>query len=176
MKNYNKANLGMSFEQLIIAANDYYLLANIAAIIKVPTSFKIVRRYDPIKQRSEIVSAFPEEKSTVDFAGQFKNMPVWFEAKSTSNKKSFPLSKIADHQLEWLHQIDIMGGMAFILFELSHDHSYYRMTYKQLKKFMTDHDRKSIPFEFFEKNCKKIHFNRFGVLDYLENLKIERGL
>lgn len=176
MKNYSKANLGMSFEQLIIAANEFYLLEKTAAIIKVPTSMKVVRKFDPVRKRSDIVSAFPEEKSTVDFVGQYKNMPIWFEAKSTSNKRSFPLSKIAEHQIDWLDKVGSMGGVAFILFEITEQRAYYRMTYKQLKTFMADHDRKSIPFEFFEKFCQKVNFNRFGVLDYLNNLKFERGI
>jgi len=176
MKNRDKANLGQSFEQLIITANQFYLLEKIAAIIKVPTSFKIVRKYDPIRKRSEIVSAFPEVKSTVDFTGQLRNMPVWFEAKSTSNKTSFPLSKIAHHQLEWLEEVSSIGGYAFILFEIVQQRAYYRMTYKQLKFFMSESDRKSIPFSYFENFCKKVTFNRHGILDYLEGVKIERGI
>jgi recombination protein U len=175
MKNRDKANLGIEFEQLIITANNYYLLKNIAAIIKVPTSFKIVRKYDPIRKRSEIISAYPEEKSTVDFTGQLQNKPVWFEAKSTSNKTSFPLSKIADHQLRWLDAVDELGGSAFILFELVQLRSYYRMDYKQLKRFIAAHDRKSIPFDFFKNECYEIKFNQYGILDYLRHFKIERG-
>ena len=166
----------MDFEQLIISANEYYLQEKKAAIIKVPTSFKIVRGYNHKTKRSEVISAFPEQKSTVDFAGQIGNQPAWFETKSCSNKTNFPLSKIEAHQLEWLRQVDSMGGIAFILFEIVQHNAFYYMSYKQLKRFMAENERKSIPLDFFEKFCQKVNFNRRGILDYLKAVKIERGI
>jgi recombination protein U len=94
MKQLNKANLGRSFEELIEAANDFYFDHGIAAIIKVPTAITLLRRYDPIRKRSIIDTAFPAKKGTVDFLGQWGKLPIAFEAKSTENKTSFPLKNL----------------------------------------------------------------------------------
>ena len=171
MKNFKKANLGMGFEDLIEYSNDIFFKKKIAAIIKVPTAIKILRRYDPIKKRSDIISCFPEKKGSVDFMGQYGADPVAFEAKSTENKTSFPLKNIADHQLQWLQAVDQLGGFAFILFEIKQAAAIYRMTYKQLEAFMQENDRRSIPFDFFEKNCFKASFSTNGVLEYFKDLK-----
>ena len=171
MKNFKKANLGISFESLIEYSNDIFFKQNIAAIMKVPTAVKILRRYDPIKKRSDIVSCFPEKKGSVDFLGQYGADPVAFEAKSTENKTSFPLANIADHQLKWLQAVDRLGGFAFILFEIKQAGAIYRMTYKQLAAFMQQQKRKSIPFDFFEKNCFRASFSPNGVLEYFKDLK-----
>lgn len=170
MKAANKANLGMSFETLIEAANHFYFDRGLAAIMKVPTAFKIQRRYNAKLKKSEIVGCFPEKKSTVDFLGQYYNEPVAFEAKSTGNKTSFPIKNIADHQLRWLKAVDQLGGKAFFLIECKTIGRIYRMTFKQLQSFQAAHERKSIPFDFFEKNCFYVSFNRSGVIDYLKDL------
>ena len=138
--------------------------------MKIPTSFKIQRRYNARTKKSEIMGCFPEKKSTVDFLGQYYNDPIAFEAKSTSHKTCFPLKNIAAHQLRWLKAVDQLGGKAFFLIECKEKGKIYRMTYKQLHAFQAAHERKSIPFDFFEKNCISVSFNRSGVIDYLKDL------
>ena len=170
MKNTNKANLGISFETLIESANHFYFNRGLAAIMKVPTAFKIQRRYNARTKKSEIVGCFPEKKSTVDFIGQHYNNPVAFEAKSTSDKTSFPLKNIQEHQLRWLKTVDQLGGKAFFLIECKAADKIYRMTYKQLQIFQAANTRKSIPFDFFEKNCVIVSFNGSGIIDYLKDL------
>jgi recombination protein U len=170
LKNYTKANKGLDFEAEIEAANQFYFDRGIAAIIKIPTSFKIQRRYNPLKKISEIIGAFPEKKSTVDFVGQYYNDPVWFEAKSTSNKTSFPLKNIEDHQLCWLEAVEMLHAKAFILIECKELKSIYRITSKQLRHFMATEKRKSIPFSYFEKHCHKVTLNNLFIIDYLKDI------
>ena len=168
----NKANLGKHFEDLIIAANKHYAQKKIAAIIKVPTSFKVLRRYDPRQKQSVIVGCYPEERSTVDFIGQLGSLPIAFEAKSSANKTSFPLSNIKSHQIEWLRLVDALGGFAFIMFEIQQLRSIYRMDIKQLLQFTAENSRKSIPFSFFEEYCEKIRIEK-GILHYLGGIGYE---
>lgn len=172
MKNIKKANLGQGFEELIIAANQHYAQKKIAAVIKVPTSFKVERRYNPLRKQSEIVGCYPEIKSTVDFMGQLGNIPIAFEAKSSANKISFPLSNIKAHQADWLRLVDALGGCAFILFEIQQLRSFYRMDIKQLLQFTAENNRKSIPFAFFEEYCDKIRIEN-GILNYLGGMTRE---
>jgi recombination protein U len=164
------ANKGMNFEYMIEQANAFYFQNGIAAILKIPTSFKVVRRFNPRTTKSEIVSCYPEKKSTVDFIGQAGDKPIHFEAKSTSNKTSFPLNNIADHQLQWLETVDKLGGKAFFLIEIVKQRKIYRITYKQLQDFKASNKRKSIPFSFFENECFEVDINKFLILDYLKGL------
>lgn len=170
MKATNKANLGRSFEELIMAANQFYFDLGIAAIIKVPTEIKLLRRYDPRTKRSYIDNAFPVQKGTVDFIGQIYNQPIAFEAKSTENKTAFPLKNIKDHQLHWLRAIHKLGGVAWILIEFKTLGKFYRMSVTRLDQFLSESNRKSIPISFFEEFTDPIHFSDRGILDYLRDL------
>ena len=76
MKTTYYGNRGMAFEDFIRFANDRYRARKEAAICKIPTEFI------PIRDRSgKVVSCKVEEKSTVDFIGRVKNMPIAMEAK-----------------------------------------------------------------------------------------------
>ena len=72
-----------------------------------------------IRKGKQIVSAFPAEKSTVDYVGIRKDgAPVAFDAKQCHNKTSFPLANIEQHQMEFLQEWDKQGGEAFLLIEM----------------------------------------------------------
>lgn len=170
MKHFNKANLGMPFEQLIERANDFYKERGIALINKIPTSFKIERRYDPRLKKRIIVSAYPERKSSVDFIGQYYMLPVAFEAKSTENKTSFPLKNIKEHQLDYLRRSYSLNALSFVLIECKTIKTIFRIKYEQIERFMKTEKRKSIPFDFLQQHAYVCEFNKFAVLDYLAEL------
>ena len=75
-KNYSMANKGALFEQEIKYANESYKRRGIALIQKISTPWKVVR------SGKKIVSAFPEEKSTLDFRGTVKGgLSISFDCK-----------------------------------------------------------------------------------------------
>lgn len=170
MKNSSQANRGRAFEELIEKANEWYRSKGIGLIQKVPTEWKIVRVYDPRTKRTKIISAFPVQKSTVDFIGLFYNRPIAFDAKSTENKTRFPLSNIEPHQREFLEFWRSLGGKAFYLVEFKIHKKIFILTSYQVNKFIETQDRASIPFEFFEKNCIEARPDSTNPLHYLKEM------
>lgn len=104
------ANKGKVFEEEVKISNIAYQNKGIALIQKISTPWNVVRR------GKEIVSAYPEGKSTLDFRGTI--VPGWsisFDCKETVNEKGLPLSNIADHQIEYMRQAMKIGEETFIL-------------------------------------------------------------
>ena len=97
MKNFNMANRGMLFEKEVEMANRQYKNMGIALVQKISTPWKVIRK------GKQIVSAFPEGKSTLDFRGTVKpSIPVSFDCKETKDERGLPLANIADHQIDYL--------------------------------------------------------------------------
>src|SRR5687768_5618520 len=120
-------NLGKEFEQKIEWANEVYYLKRQAIIQKIATPWKVQRRFNNRTKKSEIVSAFPEEKSTVDFGGTAKGKSIWFDAKSTQNKTSFPLANVKAHQVDFLKRVAEQGGIAFILIHSEYENKTWML-------------------------------------------------
>jgi recombination protein U len=149
-----KANQGKAFEDLINYAVAMELQRTGGALIfKVPTAWKVQRRFNPYTGKREIVSAFPEMKSTVDYIGIFRGKGLAFEAKSTENKGAFPLSNIEQHQKEFLHDWQQRGGMSFFLIHFSLSHKTFYITYDQIAAFEQANKRRSITLEWFIENA-----------------------
>ena len=108
------ANRGANLEQLIEQANSVYMARNQAVITKIPTPWKVQRKYSPYTKTYQIYKAFPEKKSTVDFGGTANFLSVWFDVKSTKNKTSFPLANIHKHQIEYLEKVADQGGKSIL--------------------------------------------------------------
>ncbi len=110
MKNFKMANKGAGFEEEVIRANIMYKNRGVALIQKISTPWKVIRK------GKEIVSAFPEGKSTLDFRGTVKpRIPVSFDCKETKDERGLPLSNIADHQIDYMRQALEVGEASFIL-------------------------------------------------------------
>lgn len=110
MKNYNMANKGKAFEEEVKISNIAYLNKRIALIQKISTPWQ-VRRVG-----KQIVSAFPEEKSTLDFRGTvYPGLSISFDCKETTEKRGLPLANIADHQIDYMRQAISMRESTFIL-------------------------------------------------------------
>ena len=79
MLNVNYANRGKSLESLINYANQQYLSKRVALVRHIPTDWTVIRR------GKQIISAFPAQKSTVDYIGitSFNGeiVPLAFDAK-----------------------------------------------------------------------------------------------
>lgn len=161
------ANRGQRLEDLIEQANRVYLRKNKAVINKIPTAWKVHRKYSPSSKTSRIVNAFPEKKSTVDFGGTANFHSIWFDVKSTKNKTSFPLGNIHKHQIDYLENVAKQGGKAFFLIHSEHHKKTWVLWIDQFFEFTGEFDRKSIPFEWLETNCELVPKGLGIALDYL---------
>lgn len=103
-------NLGQIFEQEVIYANQAYLNKGIALIQKISTPWKVQRR------GNQIVTAFPEGKSTLDFRGTVKGgLSISFDCKESEDEKGLPLKHIKPHQIEYIRSALSVGETSFIL-------------------------------------------------------------
>lgn len=161
----SQANRGMAFEDLIEYANRQYQVRGIAVIQKVATPWKVVRR------GAQIVSAFPEKKSTVDFIGIASGRAIAFDAKSTRIETRFPLANIEQHQFEFLFDWSTQGGTSFVLIEFAVRHECYVLPFDVLSFYwssMLQGGRKSIPLEEIKDRGTYVEPGRGVVLDYLK--------
>jgi recombination protein U len=159
------ANRGAALEQLIYVANAQYQAKGLAVIQKVATPWKVVRH------GRQIISAFPERKSTVDFVGVAAGRPIAFDAKSTRTETRFPLDNIEQHQFEFLQAWHDQGGIAFILIEFATLDEFYVLPFTDLNEWwvaMYRGGRKSVPYETIRRRCPRVTAGRGVVLDYLQ--------
>lgn len=164
-----KANLGKSLEVLVELANKQYTAKGDFIGFKVPTAVKVIRR------GKQIVSAFFEEKSTVDFIGIYKKVPVAFDCKQTQNKTSFPLKNIKDHQRAFLHSWQQQGGRSFFLIEFTAKNQIFLLGLNQFEAFIQEHDRQSIPLSYFLDHTQQVRPGKGLYLDYLEKAVNGKG-
>jgi recombination protein U len=154
------SNRGMDLEKKLNNVINQYLKDGIATIYKVPTDWTVIRK------GKNIVSAFPKQKSIVDYIGAYKGKSIAIEAKRTNNKTSFPFDNIKDHQ--------------WVFFEKWQGLGYYIVWFKELNRvFLVESsdmqnardtlDRKSAPFSWFEENCIEINKD----MDFIKYVKGE---
>ncbi len=104
------ANKGKGFEKEVEMTNLQYKRKGIALIQKISTPWTVIRK------GKQIVSAFPEGKSTLDFRGTvYPGVSVSFDCKETKDDRGLPLANIADHQIEYMRQALEVGEASFIL-------------------------------------------------------------
>jgi len=162
--NINHANRGKSLEDLIIYANEQYKAKGVALIQKVATPWTVIRK------GKQIVSAFPAEKSTVDFIGVVKNIPIAFDAKQCKEYTRFPLINVEQHQLDFLKNWRKQGGTSFLIIEMTALRKIYKVELDEIMRYWLNSlagGRKSIPVKDFDK-FKVVGQASGIVLDYLE--------
>lgn len=156
-------NRGMDLEYFINLANEFYLDTDRAVIYKKPTPIGLI---DVDYKKGEIKKAYFKEKSTFDYNGIYRGKYIDFEAKESHIHTSFPLSNIHPHQIEHLKRVLRHGGIAFLIIYIAN--KYYILKGDDLLEFMATHERKSIPIDYFEKNCYRIEETLKPTLDYLK--------
>ncbi|TVY02407.1 Holliday junction resolvase RecU [Paenibacillus cremeus] len=162
----NYGGRGMAFEELISWVNEAYEAKGIATIEKIPTPITVLR------SEGARISGVYSKKSSVDYTGSYRSRPIWFDAKSTKNKTSFPLDFVEQHQVDRLIRHDANGAICFFLFWFTELNQYYLMP---LKSFLCYWNRKetgvrgskSIPLNEFEANAIRVDKSGRGSLDYL---------
>lgn len=145
----SSANRGMSLEEDINISNEHYKEKGIALITKRPTPINIVKV--DYSKGAKIVDAYFEKQSTTDYNGVYKGRYIDFEAKSTKNKTSFPLSNITSHQIEHLKRVIAQGGIAFFIIYFDSLDLTYLLDASFIINFFEHEERKSIPLDIFKK-------------------------
>jgi len=162
---FSSANRGMSLEEDINLSNDYYLRSGVLLITKRSTPIRVVKV--DYSKRAKIVDAFFEKQSTTDYNGVYKGRYIDFEAKSTKNKNSFPLSNITSHQINHLKSVLKFGGIAFFIIEFAYHDKVYLLDASYVINFYEKGERKSIPFTTVCQNGLLIKRGFNPRLDYL---------
>lgn len=156
---------GMELEEEINLSNQYYLEIGKALIYKKPTPIKVVDV--DYKNGKTIKKAFFESPSTTDYNGIYKEKYIDFEAKETTLKTSFPLKNIHAHQIEHMMKVVEHGGVCFLIVRFQKLQKTYLLLARDLKQFLKNEDRSSIPLSFFEEFGYLIPEKYQPRLDYL---------
>lgn len=161
------SHFGAVFEEMVEWANKAYEVRGQAVIQKIPTPWKVKRGYNSKTKKQEIFSAFPEKKSTVDFGGTASGRSIWFDAKTSKNKTSFPIQNIEPHQITFLQKVRQQNGLAFFLiFSLVRNKTWV-LWIDQFMEFVETETRKSIPFDWLDINCPTVQSRNGIIIDYL---------
>ena len=146
-------NRGMTLEEDINLTNEYYKENNIALIYKKPIPIKVLRTNET---KTRIKDGFYEQKSTLDYNGIYQEKYIEFDAKETNSKTSFPLSNIHIHQINHIKDVLFYKGIVFLIIRFNILNKTYILPGDKLIEFINTEDRKSIPLNFFEENCKQL--------------------
>ncbi len=159
---------GSELEELIDLTLEFYKRQSLACIDKIATPIKVVE----IDKSGVITKGFFDKKSTVDYIGVIQGVPVAFDAKET-NLKSFPLSNIHPHQMDYMYDFTKQGGLAFFIIYFKQYDSFHLLPFDDLKTLYDNAQqkkaRKSIPYELFSHD---LVISRFGnhYIDFLPAL------
>ncbi len=165
--NFNSAfaNRGMGLENDINETNNYYRTYDIALIYKKPTPIRITKTdYENLR----ITDGFFETQSTLDYNGVYRGFYIEFDAKETKSKTSFSINNIHKHQIEYIKKALKHGGIIFLIVRFTTLKKDYILKGNELLNFIETQNRKSIPLEYFEKNCYKIEIKYAPRLDYIK--------
>lgn len=97
----------MTLEEFVKYANERYRSAGKAVVVKIPTEFIPIRN-----NKGKVVSCKVEQKSSVDFIGRYRNIPIAIECKQTS-KDRISFSEVKDHQARFLDKFVGEYGAGF---------------------------------------------------------------
>lgn len=172
MGTWNSRGLrGSTLEEFINRTNEKYMEQGLALIQKIPTPITPVR-ID--KEHRHITLAYFEQRSTVDYIGAVQGIPVCFDAKEC-NVDTFPLHNIHEHQVTFMEQFEMQGGISFLIIYFSARNELYYMPLAELQKFWKraqEGGRKSIRFE----ELNPIYFMQLKngcFVPYLEAMQID---
>lgn len=165
----NYGNRGMTLENDINLTNDYYREKGIALIYKKPTPIKVLKINET---KTRIKDGFYEQKSTLDYNGVYKGKYIEFDAKETNSKTSFPISNIHPHQIEHIKNVLYHKGIVFLIVRFNYYNKTYLLSGESLIEYINNSKKKSIPLDYFEKNCQVIELKYTPRLDYLKTIDI----
>ncbi len=159
---------GSVLEELINMTNEVYKQRHVAIIQKIPTPITPV---ELDREHGNISRAFFDHASTVDYIGVVQGIPICFDAKETAEAR-LPLQNVHEHQIEFMREYELNGGVAFLLVYFKKTDEYFLLPFEVLKKYWDGAQaggRKSIPYAAFDKELL-IHNQNGYALNYLETL------
>ena len=165
----NYGNRGMTLESDLNLTNDYYKENNIALIYKKPTPIKVLKVNET---KTRIKDGYYEQKSTLDYNGVYHGKYLEFDAKETNSKTSFPITNIHSHQIDHIKNVMRHQGIVFLIIRFNYHNKTYLLPGNNLIEFLNTNERKSIPLEYFQNNCKEIILKYRPRLDYLKIIDI----
>lgn len=171
-KNYKMANKGKGFEEEINLSNKVYRNRELALVQKISTPWQVIRK------GKQIVNAFPEGKSTLDFRGTVNGgISISFDCKESESDKGLPLAHIQEHQIEYIREALKVGEISFILCLMKNTDRRYFIHGQTVLDY----------WDTWQRNKGKRGFNTILledmvpicsgegiVLDYLQALKMQR--
>lgn len=137
---------GSALEEMINRTNDTYRDMKLCLVQKIPTPITPIE-IDP--QKRHITLAYFEQKSTVDYIGACQGIPICFDAKESA-VDTFSLQNIHEHQVEFMKDFSLQGGVAFFLIYYTHKDLMYFMSIEEMVPFVKrslSGGRKSIRFD-----------------------------
>ncbi len=160
---------GDALENLIELSNDYYRLHGYARVDKISIPITVVDR----NEQGQIVKAYFERRSTVDFLGIAQGIFFCFDCKETGGM-SLPLANIHEHQLTYMEDIRKQGGVSFFIVHFKRFDEYYLLPYEVAHHYtlaMQAGGRKSIPYSAMTKAIR-IGLFMDGLLNYLPSINV----
>ena len=164
IKRKNTSNkIGSTFEAKLIRVFNKYRKEGKAYIIKIPGEVTIIRK------GAKIVNALHRQKSDcLDFLGLMPNgKGIVFEAKTTKNKTSFPLSNIQEYQYKLADELLGYVQSVFYIVEFRELNEIYLVHSNKIKEFINNNERKSIPVSWFREKENATLMEDLDILKYL---------
>ncbi len=154
------ANRGRAFERAIEFTNDCYASRGYGRVQKIHVPSGTTKD-----------GKFYRTKSTIDYLGQFKGIPIAFDAKETKLMR-LPKDNMKDHQVEFLQDFS-NGGLGFLLVNFIEKKEVYAVTINFW--LMCLRANKSVPYKDFADvpallagSCELVRQGSSGVpVDYL---------
>lgn len=163
----NTSRRGMSLENDINQACEYYLVHELANIHKKPTPITIVNVDYPSRNKAKITEAYFKVPSTTDYNGIYKGKYIDFEAKECRSATSFPFSSIHEHQVKHLRSVLKHGAIAFIIIRMVHYDLDYLIKADDFIQFYDQTSRRSLPYEWIVEHGVLIPSRLFAPCDFL---------
>lgn len=164
-------NRGMTLENDINLTNQYYLDNDIAVIYKKPTPIQVVK-----KMNNKIIDAYFKSPSTTDYNGLYKGYYIDFEAKETTNKTSFPLRNIGEHQIKHLEKVIKHQGIGFLIVRFTNLDKTYLLFAQDFLEYIKNNNKKSIPINIFNSKGYEIETKYSPRLDYIKIIEKYGGI
>ena len=164
IKRKNTSNkIGSTFEAKLIRVFNRYRKEGKAYIIKIPGEVTIIRK------GAKIVNALHRQKSDcLDFLGLMPDgKGIVFEAKTTKNKTSFPLSNIQEYQYKLADELLGYVQSVFYIVEFRELNEIYLVHSNKIKEFINNNERKSIPVSWFREKENATLMEDLDILKYL---------
>jgi len=167
---HSSSKRGMSLENLINQANQYYLAHEIATIHKKPTPVQVVRVDYQKRSRAKIIEAYYSTPSTTDYNGVYNGLHIDFEAKETK-LGSFPLHNLHLHQIEHMEHVLRQRGICFTIIYYKKFETFFLIPAEHIIRLYRNNQfvqkKKPIPFALAQEIGFEISTTGYPLLDYI---------